>query len=1242
MNKNIYFKLLFSLLLFMFLTINVNAGVSTSSCGAKGQIALRMSSRASYAGFDSTLNTCNWQTVGMTPADVYQTADSVVDGATANIRNWTSKKTVSGASSVGDGYEYVECRDKRTTVTVTGHCSGGYGAQCSKKYHSSKCHPGSVPCGVQNGQLYYCWSDCAYTTPIYKDWCCCNRDFGKGCTATACAWERYYCPVDCSMPPETWVGGYHGIYYGTKNADFSYNSWTSNKGSLGCGETKTVSCPKYRCNSKRFSFGACTPRYETTSGNPVYCVTPDAPFSTGVGQTVVYGVDDFDVTKCLNSYSTVDCGFANILIEARYNNITDYNTINLAMRLWSYHTERKGFNGTGISSLNAPVGGGSCDLGEFDNRYFIPPLYNVYAETYNQYITGALQSIGNSTDYIEPSRNVLTGGLIGCNQKLGVACNGRRDVVNTAFALLTNTIKGNSKMLDHLGELYPDFTSVPTGVLFEPSNGTDDKTDVIVQYGQIFNYWEKNVKIDCNSLVAGTREYNQVKPYCKVKIIWYDKYGTRHEQLPKSCTKSVGCRYEKLSLAFCDKNVTGQAKKITVVHPETKASGSIMKLENCSSVNSQLIYAFVEKRSNDTRETEELIEYDLPSYTCEGACEDYEVRTIDGNGTRQSGEMACKFKENKVDGDVYRSSVKDPSLRCVLNMRSPREKFRYDYSQEFGVNTNICRVYCSDEVEFSIADRVTINSGEDFKYNINGKIEFGNTENKLISNMVEEKRTCVSEIYWKNNFTSTIDFRMLYDLDNNPANVQQLYDALNSKSVGSESSRTENLNQVLYDLYNCNFYNQGQISSYTDGKVQRPKENMKDAVYVEATNKYFNKNDAYGLGFSRTCSASRDKNTCIQMSTITYTGGAEYIGTSDSMDDSKIFRVGDKKRAANKTSISVDSLTEQEISGIKYCKDDRVASGDCFHYNPSNDLDYSYPSMDSSFTTKGYGRTSVRVPNNDYAYFVVKTKVAFYNSSQFKAEQGSGYVVNLKDTTAAKPTYKSLADFSYPTSKDGYYLCANDTKDYLTRAGMSISNIQNRATHSCKVDYEFANINTYYRKNYPDNFFKTLNETYIKPTCYYDIRTTVPKTSPEVCKDKNKCVSAEYKNVDKTDIFPNGIPKDTNWDNYWGKAVKEYMEETAIDTFTEDYLEYSITLTPRQINNIRNYNKNSSLYQNAPIKCNVSSNNNYYNCNSDFMVKMRNGDFGTNYGTLDNKFNGKIYAIDSDYKTIEGTLILNK
>ena len=42
----------------------------------------------------------------------------------------------------------------------------------------------------------------------------------------------------------------------------------------------------------------------------------------------------------------------------------------------------------------------------------------------------------------------------------------------------------------------------------------------------------------------------------------------------------------------------------------------------------------------------------------------------------------------------------------------------YDYSNMFGVNTNICKVYCSDKVTYYMAPKKDVYSGLQLKYDI--------------------------------------------------------------------------------------------------------------------------------------------------------------------------------------------------------------------------------------------------------------------------------------------------------------------------------------------------------------------------------------------------------------------------------------------------------------------------------------------------------------------------------------------
>ncbi len=1206
--KNKKLKLVFLFLLIIFATLNVNAGTTTDSCGKMGRLTVKMTSDGEDAGFDAREYTCQWVYSGMADMGNFSTPSSLIRHATEFITTTVTTTSPSGKGSVTAGYTYQRCTDPRAETSATGTCTKDYTG--TAHWHDGYC----------DGE----WSD-----------------DGDDCEGT---WYNGYYTYSCDEPNSSGGGDSSSctrtetksfgpvtgpVTSGAATVNSQYNSWASGFSGFSCSKELSYKCPSYTCQSTPFNFRACTPRFKDANGNEVYCINPDQLFTTGAnvaGSEAVYGIDDFDVTKCKYSYSTVDCGFANILIEGQYykqKGVLGYNEINLALRLWSYYTNRGGFDGVGLSWVTAKYGtGGSCSLGANGDNLFIPPYYNVYDGTYKKYFEAALNSIAEGKKYISPTDNLLSG-LAGCDG-FGFACNTQLSTVNKAFALLLNTIKGNPYMFDHLAELFPEYTGTPTGVSFEPSTGDEDKTDVIVEYGPIFNNWTRDVWINCDSLVPGTDEYNQVKPYCKVRIKWYDAQGVAHETKPSSCKKSVGCRYEKLSLAFCDVNEQKQLiRKIYIHHPRTKVTTSIAKLENCNTVNAQMMFSFiyndkvkyVDPWSEVDPDEDEWIPYNLPSYSCKGNCDNYNLRKTEGTG------LSCKYDGNKEDGGIFTGYIKDPSLNCILNMPAPREKYKYDYSQEFGVNTNFCRVYCSDEVEYTLADKITVQSGKDFKLDIAGKINFGDTKNKLLTNVVTEKRTCVSEIYYSKSFSSVIDWKTLYDLDENPDNISQLYDALLRKS-SSENNRTENLNQVLYDLYACNFYTKDDILSTG---LTRPKENTNGDVITYALDKYFSPSKSYGLAINKDCLINDSTNTCIVMDTITYTGGAEYYGTNDRDNNNIIKRFGDGDGV---TKIDVGSLAKQELSSIGYCH-----GNNCFKYNENNDLDYSYINM-GSYTphTKRINGHNVPVPENDYAFFTIKTDVAFYNDTLTQTVPGSGHIINKKSNDASEK-YIDLPAFSFPTSKDAYLLCEDDTKT-IRNMNTGLSSLE---THSCEVKYKFANVNTYYRKNYPDNFSRAVQEEYMAPSCYYDAMTNIPNTpvTSDKCLSEGNCT--EYKNVNKTKIFPNGIPVDTNWDDEWSLKVKQYLEDTAKNMTDTENLEYSITLTPTQIKALRQYNKTNSNYQNAIINCPTPTTGHYYNCESQFMIRMREGS-STNgsydYGSLNPNFNGTTYYINSETKTI--------
>ena len=75
------------------------------------------------------------------------------------------------------------------------------------------------------------------------------------------------------------------------------------------------------------------------------------------------------------------------------------------------------------------------------------------------------------------------------------------------------------------------------------------------------------------------------------------------------------------------------------------------------------------------------------------------------NRTDESGQI--------VYGELNTHRLSDPSLNCILHMATSAveqsSKEYYDYSDDFGVNTDVCRVYCSDEVNYYMSNKVELN-----------------------------------------------------------------------------------------------------------------------------------------------------------------------------------------------------------------------------------------------------------------------------------------------------------------------------------------------------------------------------------------------------------------------------------------------------------------------------------------------------------------------------------------------------
>ena len=1064
----------------------------------------------------------------------------------------------------------------------------------------------------------------------------------------------------------------------------------------------TLHCPIYKCIVDDELISACTPTFQVKSTNEAaYCVNPSDHFASGGSREAEYVVDDtFSAKDCSNSYNTVECGYANILIEGEKKGLSS-KAIDLALRLWGVHSGQTGFDNVGI---NVTTGPGCRTSKWFAARYGVG--FNVYKETYkyimqtekNNYFEKANTLFDDG--YLDPVGQASEFGITGyCsagdrhsqlnadgeleyvlnNSNYYAVAHCNNNVYKQAIGLLFNTILGNKQMQNHLYEISGGKPIEPVDADFgEFIVEGEPQYRVTVTYEEeefekIFEVAKREV-IDCSKLDTDPvlKEHkDEISPYCTTKTTLY---GLDNSVLDtgrvRECVKQTGCHREvTLSHAICDR--LWQSKmpyKILTEYKTTEMTKDVVRYLPCSGEGYQFLYALIDTRpggggevgsTSTPRYVTGQKTFEVTGYLCYGEfCDDTSIKEIpdpkDGN------DKQCK--SDLTYGGVYTKTIKDPSLKCIMNIRNETVKETYDYSNYFHVNTDLCRIYCSDTIEYKIADKVVENSARNFKYNITSSTGFSGKTDIPLSSAVKETRTCVSEIYYHDLTKNLQDIRKKYNLTEEllpslinlsaadarvqknlgfavteiatssgtryyrAAAVPDLLEALTKKATGytdregkwvrGENNRGENINQVIYDLYNCNLFSSNSPSSVNFGSVQagtdkapvtgstviRKPQDSKTGIARYYINEEYSASNSYGLAKTDDCDIlpTGEKKTCIEHAIQTYDFAAEVDGKTGS-------------------EIELLGITNSSLQAIKYCTGDN-----CFKYDKDDEENaYNYGTSNTTnrtinYTTnlKSINFTTVKLPTNDYAYFDIHIEVGFYNKSLFEVEPDTGKV--YYDSSAHN--YLVNESYTYPTDKYSFNNCANLKSNPLTdgpncvdSTGLTPAQISefNENFSRCSITQKFNNVVTFYRKNYNDEFKRAVNNNK-EFSCYVDV------LKPEASDGE-----FYYRNVDPANLFPNGYIS-SNWRTTEGSKAKLQIENTADQIkFTDDLLDYTITLTPQQINNIKEYNSTttSSGYIDEPINresCTIipdvkdgsgkiTEYGYYTECKSDFLDKLRDG-----------------------------------
>ncbi len=1137
-----------------------------------------------------------------------------------------------------------------------------------------------------------------------------------------------------------------------KDACTGWRSYTLHACKTGSSK---VRCPTYPC---RKTSTTVTPTIETheIEGESSYCVNPSYPASsTG------YKEINLDASKCANSNSSVDCGYANILIESKYHNevtrksdpsqgvITD-EMVALAMRLWGAYTNQGGYGTVGLGvytgeqctvDLNGDLGG--TDAAPFQKCYEMTYLnpntgkqdkgyLNVYKKTVEYMLTPSNVTSVDLDKYdalksveVKDARGIFN--TLQCVANSGIICG---ENMRYVLALFYNTKNGNEHFKEHLNKLFGEVSVLPVNISISSQTnviGTDvqegeeiieedcikdsngecvtTKTILNIEYGEEIT--KGTERIDCAPLLLKqknnpgslTEKERMVLNYCKFEVeeirVYYNdgsfrKYvnyvngeGKDRDYYQdckmvdnvESCGPKVTTPGTISGISACQKSLcamstkiyadcTEDIKNITVVttYNESTTSYGIKKYVSCDAANpmindgitNQFLYKIepFEKTNNvPKKKTKQYYEIEL---NCDADCEDTSIK----RSSQACGEPKVSDVKNYTKTGTYETSINDPSLSCILNA-SVANKATYDYSDYFGVNTDVCRIYCSDSAHYYLADKTVIYNGLSFRFDIEKSAIKKNSSVKSLDSIIEMRRDCVSEIYY-DRVTSSKKFGQIaatYGFDETDIEAlsavdtwKELYNAIYNRVRSRENNRNELLTKLIYDLYNCNLYSEIPIA--------QPKDNTVGPIFENSIKKKYTASNNYGF---EDCTLNSNTNNCISYEGITYDGGAQYApgsgGAKAGLKD-----VGD----ARDTILFAHTLelnpNTASISKVKYCKgkgcfdynkyvisknyningnnaakvDENLKHGEYLlpdqRINPSHENAYrvsnspdengkkyiqyadSAQHLESvNYINNNKSLTSKDVPINDYAYFTISTKVGYYNKSTFQAK---AYTGDVYDTTygsnyndVALPTRVNVPSGTYPAtvipkecpivngSKTGtnYYQCS--FKSYMGETGTYHRNFDDSDVEG--------------KPKLLDKFYTAINNDDATTfSCWY-INKYAYDNDPQ----------AIYRNVELNDIFPSNRIIGKNWStaeaNEYINATENYVNQQGILQYYNKHLEYSYTLDQDALKKIREDNSNNKKYTNDNLYAGSVDENKYTELRSLFLDAQSL----QNYGIIDNRSN---------------------
>lgn len=498
-----------------------------------------------------------------------------------------------------------------------------------------------------------------------------------------------------------------------------------------------------KCQAATLAFPTFVHEMDAGNGagkDAVYCLQPGKGGPAGGTSYVLSNTYDF--TNCKGVYTHFYCGLGQLLYynmkqetDADGNiyyvdaGTYDYATMTAALRMWvAYYSKNHGSGLGGMDSIGMESDG-------FD-YYTNTPLYENTVTLGQKNVscsakTGTFCGNGaynSALDLIERVKNTSDADFLGGEEERGYILGGSID--------------------------RPEFTD--NG---ESANGTLTVTATFNEETQ------KKLKIvagtcdEANKIVQTKYGVTDEQP-CVVNVLIKDAEGniittsssgakvTAAQCTKEKCTFDINYQIECQQTENAKGGLLNYSFDFTIKQSST--SGYLRIYVNGDN-NKQVMAtaAFNTVKAED----EGKVDGNFPQFSysaninceCDPSqyCDEFET-----HGNRNNGSCGGGY-------DTFEKYTHDdPYMNCIINACNDSKKFRFRYTDDYGLDKNICDLYCRDEVTFYLANKTIVYAGMQFDYDIGPLVlQDGEVEEVLgcghkLTSVILQKRQCTTEVYY--------------------------------------------------------------------------------------------------------------------------------------------------------------------------------------------------------------------------------------------------------------------------------------------------------------------------------------------------------------------------------------------------------------------------------------------------------------------------------------------------------------